>query len=510
MPRMSAEAQALIALRAAVLRRDWSGAERVAVAGLAEYPDSLELRRALAGIHRQGGRLAEAESLLREVLVREPGDFAAAFPLAEMLIEAGRGAAAAQILQSSFANGAQDPELAIRAIELLDEAGRKRAAAGIAETALAAYPDDARLHAYAGMLELQLGEFARAREHYLYAMAHDARACEWSVPDGLSGAQRYVDANHADFAMFRACLAREDLSAKARSSLLFAVAKAHDDIGDYAQAAGFFRQANALAHAQTAWSRKNWRRAAESRLAAKPFVQRLEAPADFVPVFIVGMPRSGTTLAAELLGRYPAVRNRGELPWLAKLAQLPVLAGNPARAVLAQCAAIYAAQLRQDDSGDARFFIDKQPLNFRYVDLIMALWPNARIVHCTRGARDTALSLWAQSFHEDVQGYCFDFGDIALVMRDHERLMAHWRERYPQAIRELRYEELAADPARRIGDLVAWLGLPDNAAQRTDALPEAIGTASLWQARQPVYRSSIGRWRHYAPYVPELEKFAVD
>jgi tetratricopeptide (TPR) repeat protein len=506
---MSAEAQALIELRAAVLRRDWNGAARVAAAGLAEYPDSLELHRALAGIHRQTGRAAEAEALLREVLVREPGDFAAAFPLAEMLIEAGRGAAAAQILQSSFAHGAQDAELAIRAIELLDEAGRKRAAAGIAETALAAHPADARLHAYAGMLELQLGEFARAREHYLYAMAHDARACEWSVPDGLSGAQRYVDANHADFAMFRACLAREDLSAKARSSLLFAVAKAHDDIGDYAQAAGFFRQANTLAHAQTAWSRKNWRRAAESRLAAKPFVQSLDAP-DFVPVFIVGMPRSGTTLAAELLARYPSVRNRGELPWLAKLAQLPVLAGNPARAVLAQCAAIYAAQLRQDDSGDARFFIDKQPLNFRYVDLIMVLWPNARIVHCTRGARDTALSLWAQSFHEDVQGYCFDFGDIALVMRDHERLMAHWRELYPHAIRELRYEELATDPARRIGDLAVWLGLPRDPTPRTDAVPEAIGTASLWQARQPVYRSSIGRWRHYAPHVPELEKFAVE
>ena len=507
---MPAEAQALDELRAAVLRGDWAGAARAATTGLAEHADSLELRRALAGIHRQGGRLAEAESLLREVLVRAPGDFAAAFTLAEMLIEAGRGAAAADVLHGCIARGSPDAELAIRAIELLDEAGRKRAAAGVAQTALAAHPEDARLHAYAGMLELQLGEFARAREHYLYAMAHDARACEWNVPDGLSGAQRYVDANHADFAMFRACLAREGLSAKARSSLLFAVAKAHDDIGDYARAAAFFRQANALAHAQTAWSRKNWRRAAESRLAAKPFAQRLDASADFVPVFIVGMPRSGTTLAAERLARFAGVRNRGELPWLAKLAQLPVLAGNPTRAVLARCAAIYAAQLRQDDSGDARFFIDKQPLNFRYVDLIMALWPNARIVHCTRGARDTALSLWAQSFHEDVQGYCFDFGDIALVMRDHERLMAHWRERYPQAIRELRYEELAVEPARRIGDLAAWLGLPDGPTPRTDAVPEAIGTASVWQARQPVYRSSIGRWRHYAPYVPELEKFAVE
>jgi tetratricopeptide (TPR) repeat protein len=504
---MPAEAQALGELRAAVLRGDWTGAARAATAGLAEHADSLELRRALAGIHRQSGRMADAEALLREVLARESGDFAAAFPLAEMLIEAGRGAAAVEVVRDCFANGAHDAELAIRAIELLDEAGRKRAAADIAENALAAQPTDARLHAYAGMLDVQLGEFARAREHYLFALAHDARACEWNAPHGLSSAQRYVDAEHPDFDLFRDCLARTDLSTKARAALLFAVGKAHDDIGDYAQAADFFRQANALAHEATAWSRKNWRRAIESRLASKPFAQRLHAP-DFVPVFIVGMPRSGTTLAAELLARRLGVRNRGELPWLAKLAQLPVLAGNPSHAVLERCAAIYAAQLRQDDSGDARFFIDKQPLNFRYIDLALALFPNARIVHCTRGARDTALSLWVQSFSEDVQGYACDFADIALVMRDEVRLMAHWSERYPEAIRALRYEDVAADPGRQIGELAQWLGLPTNTASSTDTAPEAIGTASLWQARQPVYTRSIGRWRHYAPYVSELEKFA--
>ena len=503
---MPSEAQALAQLRAAVLRGDWSAAARHAAAGLAEHPQSLGLRRAQAGIERQTGHAAQAEALLREVLAAKPDDAAAAFTLAEILIETGRGAAAAQALLGAFAGGMHDAELSIRAIELLDEAGRKQAAAAIAEAALSAQPADARLHAYAGMLEVQLGDFARAREHYAYALAHDARACEWNVPHGLSSAQRYTDATHPDFTMFRDCLARTDLSDKARASLLFAAGKAHDDIGDFAQAADCFRKANALAHETTAWSRKNWRRAVESRLSSKPFAQRLDA-ADFVPVFIVGMPRSGTTLAAELLARYATVRNRGELPWLAKLAQLPTLAGNPLRAVLERCASIYAGQLRQDDAGGARHFIDKQPLNFRYVDLIMALWPNARIVHCRRGARDTALSLWSQSFLEDVQGYSYDFGDIAVVMRDCERLMAHWRERYPQAIRELRYEELAAAPQQQIAELAEWIGVPMDAAPRTEAARDAIGTASLWQARQPVYTRSIGRWREYAPHVPELEKF---
>ncbi len=504
---MPAEAQALNELRAAVLRGDWNGAARVATAGLAEHPDSLELRRALAGIHRQTARLVESEALLREVLARAPGDFAAAFTLAEMLIEAGRGAAAAEALLTCFAQGAHDAELAIRAIELLDEAGRKRAAASIAEAALAAQPADARLHVYAGMLEVQLGEFNRARTHFEFALTHDPRACEWNAPLGLSSAQRYADATHPDFRVFDTALARADLSDKARASALFAAGKAHDDIGDYARAADFFRRANALAHAATAWSRKNWRRAIESRLASKAPAQRLHAP-DFVPVFIVGMPRSGTTLAAELLARHPSVRNRGELPWLAKLAQLPELAGNPSRALLERCAAIYASQLRQDDPGDARFFIDKQPLNFRYVDLIMTLWPNARIVHCTRGTRDTVLSLWTQSFSEEVQGYAYDFADIAQVLRDERRMMAHWRARYPDAIRALRYEELAAHPDAQIAALAEWIGVPAALEAQEENASEAIGTASLWQARQPVYTRSIGRWRNYAPFVPELEKFA--
>lgn len=505
---MPVETQALAAVRAAGLRADWAGAERLAGAGLTEYPHSQELRRALAGIYRQTQRETQAETLLREVLEQAPDDMAAAFTLAEMLIESGRGAMAGKVLETSFSHASIDAELAIRAIELLDEAGRKRAAAGIAETALAAYPADTRLHAYAGMLEVQLGEFAQAREHYLYALEQDTRACEWHVPHGLSSVQRYSDATHADFARFRAYLRRTDLSDKARSTLLFALGKAHDDIGDYAQATGYFRQANALAHGLTAWSRKNWRRAIESRLAVKPFAQRLP-PAEFTPVFIVGMPRSGTTLAAELLARHPLLRNRGELPWLARLAQSPALAGNPPRAALERCATTYAAQLCQDDSGDAQWFIDKQPLNFRYVDLIMALWPNARIVHCQRNARDTALSLWTQSFLEDVQGYAFDFANIALVMRDEQRLMAHWRKHYPAAIRELRYEELAPDPEQQIAQLAAWLGLPDAATAQTNATAESIGTASLWQARQPVYTRSVERWRNYVPFLQELEKFAA-
>jgi thioredoxin-like negative regulator of GroEL len=498
------EADSLAELRSRALRGDSAGAERAAVTALEKHPQSIELRRALAGIYRQTRREALAEDLLREVLAQDAGDAAAALTLAEILKDAGHMSGAAAVLRTCFERGDHDANVAIRAIELLDDGQRPAAAAAIAEIALTKNPDDARLHAYAGMLHVQTGDFARAREHYLYALAHDTRACEWNAPHGLSSAQRYTSAEHPDFALFRENLARTDLSEKARSSLLFALGKAHDDVGDHAEAARYFRDGNAIAHAQTLWSRKNWKRAVESRLAGKPLANRL-SPQQWTPVFIVGMPRSGTTLVAELLARHPRVCNRGELPWLANLAAQPELAGNPSRTALERTAATYAAQLLQDDADDARFFIDKQPLNFRYVDLMLALWPNARIIHCRRNARDTALSLWSQLFVEEVQGYAYDFGDIALVMRDEQRLMTRWRKIHAEAIREVHYEQLTVDSESVIAQLAAWLGLPEQ--PEANKATSTISTASLWQARQPVYTRSVERWRNYAEFVPELLKF---
>ncbi|MDQ2971825.1 MAG: sulfotransferase, partial [Pseudomonadota bacterium] len=423
----------------------------------------------------------------------------------------GRMSAAAAVMRPCFERGQHGANLAINAIELLDDCDRKRDASAIAEAALVAQPTDPRLHAYAGMLALQLGEFEYARQHNLFALEHSPQACEWHVPLGLSSAQRYADAAHPDFARFDDCLRRSDLSPKARSTLLFAMGKAYDDIGEYAQAADYFREANAVAHALTKWSRKSWRRTVQSQLATKPIEQWVDPSPDFVPIFIVGMPRSGTTLVAEWLSRYHAVCNRGESPWLAKLANEPELSGAPGLAALQRAAKTYAAQLRQDDAEGARWFIAKQPLNFRYIGLALARFSNARIIDCQRNPRDTALALWMQSFTEDVQGYAYAFADIAAVMDDCERLMAHWRKARAGSIRTLRYELLVAEPAATLAELAAWLELlPTDASTTAAESSTSINTASLWQARQPVYTRSVQRWKNYAPYVVELLEFSAD
>lgn len=171
--------------------------------------------------------------------------------------------------------------------------------------------------------------------------------------------------------------------------------------------------------------------------------------------------------------------------------------------MLQEAANDIARQLRQDDD-DARWIIDKQPLNLLRVDLIMALWPHARVVCCTRDARDTALSLWTQSFHDAAHDYAYDFGDIAAVIHGCRRLEAHWLARYPASFRTVSYEQLVSEPDATLQALAGWLAWSPPTNEQMPATETAIATASAWQARQPIYTQSAGRWRNYAPYLPEL------
>lgn len=507
------EQDLLATVRADVLRGDLQRARDIAAEAIQAFPESLELRRAQAGILQQWHLTDAAEEALRVLLARFPSDAASAFSLTRMMCEQGRTAAAGAVLRACFTADAnrRDANLSIAAIELLDGCGRKRDANAIAEAAIEANPDDPRLHAYAGMLALQSGEFESARAHYLFALDNDPRAVEWHVPIGLASTLRYQDPAHPDFARLRADLRRDGLSDLARAELHFALAKACDDIGDYGEAAQHLRSGNAIRKRNSAWSRKAWRRAIEARLAAVSNTPGAASMSDFSPIFIVGMPRSGTTLLAERLGRLPGVCNRGEQPWLARLALQPELQGVPDRTALGRAAETYVAQVRQDDAAAARWFIDKQPLNFRYVDLALALFPDAHVIYCRRNPRDNALSLWMQCFLEEVQGFSYDLDDIAGVMRDCEKLMVHWRQRYPESIRAIRYEDLVAAPEKVVTDLAAWIGIP-NAAVGAVAVDRGSGsvisTASLWQARQPIDTRSVNRSEHYLLHIPELSRLS--
>ncbi|WP_458071054.1 tetratricopeptide repeat-containing sulfotransferase family protein [Rhodanobacter sp. BL-MT-08] len=504
----SMEADWLDSAQKLILKNDAHAASKLLETAVDKYPRSVDLRRSLASVYLQTGRTLQAEDMLRALLLDCPNDAAAAFLLARMFDTQGRAKAMAETLRALFKPGSEcdDADLTIAAIELLDGAGKQADAASICEARIAAGSTDARLHAYAGMLQIQLGSFDVARERYLYAINNHAQAFEWNAAVALSNLQRYRDAEHPDLVLFKAALDRVDMNASARASLLFALGKAHDDLENYALAAKYFFEANALVRRNKPWSRKFWHNAIASRLTARARSPLKKRPANWAPLFIVGVPRSGTTLAAELLSRHPDVCNRGELPWLPQLAQTLELSGYADVTSLEKARCIYEPHLLQDDGFDAKWFVDKEPLNLLRVDVIMAMYPNAKIVFCERNPRDTAVSLWSQYFSGGTQGYAYDLSDIRVVLDGCKRMKQHWLARYPQAIQVLKYEALAADPASCLSQLVSWLDLAPHDFSRSAGAQASISTASLWQARQPVYTSSVDRWRHYVTYLPDLLK----
>lgn len=492
-------------VRSFTVRGDTDSASALLQHSVIRFPESAELAYALAGIFSLEKKYAAAETLLNDLLQRHPDDVAMTILLAKIFKDQGKMRAAAVIVRALFARTRRNIEDIIQAVELLDECGCKHDAAALCANEIEAGSTDARLRAYAGMLELQLGNFDLARQHYLFALAHDPHALDWHAPLALSSAQRYRDSNHPDFALLQDCLQRIGGDDKARTSILFALGKAYDDIGEYADAAQKFRAANVILNRLMPWSRKNWRRAVEARLASRKLPAPLAPVKGFAPLFILGAPRSGTTLVAELLGRHPDVCNRGELAWLPYLAQRLSLAGKIDTLALRDVADTYLQQLRQDDS-DALWMIDKQPLNFLNIDLIAALFPNARIIHCRRSSRDTALSIWSQYFAGRENDFAYDFADIAAVLQGCNRLMAHWKKTSPLPIHTVHYEQLASDPQNALAALGAWLELGEMDLLTAKPNTVSVGTSSLWQVRQPIYSRSIGRWQAYADYIPELKK----
>jgi thioredoxin-like negative regulator of GroEL/LPS sulfotransferase NodH len=490
--------------RRLALAQDLAGAATLLQAARARHPADSEVQLALAGVRWQLRDQAGACALLETLLARQPDHVAAVFTLARLQIELGRVQAAQTVLGELFGRSRQPPDLVLRAARMLAAGGCKQGAADLCEAALAVGSGDPLVRVYVAALQSQLGEFARARSHYLFAIAHDPQALDAGAAYGLAAIKRYVDPADPDLARFAAMLARPDLTPGARASVLFALGKARDDLGDYPQAAAQLRAANGLVDHRS-WSRKHWQRMVAAKLGGTPLPPRTPAAGECIPIFVVGAPRSGTTLVAELLGRSPQVCNRGELDWLPHYAGEMARAGKADAALLERIATAYLARLQQGETA-VRWFVDKQPLNFLHVDLIRALFPQARIILCRRSRRDTALSIWSQHFDSSEYRFAYDFADIAAVLNGCARLMAK-AQRDPGLL-EVRYEALARDPQVVVDGLAAALGLAPFDCGVPNAARSAIGTASVWQARQPVYTRAIGRWRGYAEFVPELLRFA--
>lgn len=463
-----------------------------------------------AGAMRALGKLDESDTLAKRAIAADPAHLESAIFLASNYRERGQLRAAAVVLrnycQGAIARGEVDNLLAV--LRFLSESVEIDIAAELCETAIHFGLDDPRLIAESGKLALQLGEFELARVRYKAVLARMDRPHEMFSAQAISQTKRFSDPDDPDAALVFSAPSALDLSPTARASALFGCAKIYDDLGSFQAAAATLREANQIIHAERGWDEGEW--SARIKRALHPELPRNEQGIDFdfVPVFVVGMPRSGTTLTAELLQKHPQVRSRGELNFMRQLDGYVLSAPPQSRQdAVRHASEIYATHLLRDDER-SRFYVDKNPMNFLLLDLIFASFPNAKVVCCTRSKGDIALSLWFQFFTSPLTNFCYSLGNIKQVMDDYDRVMQFWTSR--QAIYETSYECLVSDPQGETSRMLDFIGASDTCdlMPRTNDKRRVISTASIWQARQPVYTSSVAKYKKYVEWIPELEMFS--
>ncbi len=506
-------------------------------------PEAPELRLALGQVLASIGRVDAAVAAFRDAVGLRAEFLQAWYLLGMTLYGAQRDAEALPALQRAHALAPAEPQI-LRALAETEYAlehhtealalferlasslqtadaglclrlSQCRRRLGAPETALAPlrealtrFPEDAPLWQELGWVQEDLGDAAAARE--AYARAHVLQP-DWADPLGSIIA---LDRGAAPDALVQRAetLADADRApAPQRAFLHHVLGKRRDGLGDYRTAAQHWTEANRLRRAQDGgFERDTFAAQVDAAIAvfdaAASLALRANAVHDERPLFVLGMPRSGTTLAEQILAAHPQGHGCGELTGIVSIADsMPARTGlrwpqDAARldaAWLRERAMAYLERAARGAPATARRLVDKQPYNFLHVGLIAMLFADARIVWCRRDPRDIALSIFSESFAPSAT-YATDPDDIAFVIAQQERLMRHWQAVSPLPMLEFDYESVVSEPEARIRDLIAFAGLPwDDRCLAFHASGRAVQTISRWQVRQPIHARSVGRWRNY-------------
>jgi tetratricopeptide (TPR) repeat protein len=506
-------------------------------------PDFAEAHSNLGNALRGLGQLEDAAACYREALAARPNFAAAHSNLGDTLRDLGRLAEAAAScsrateLAPDLAGGHNSLGNVLKDLGRLDEAEasyrralaleprltdalinlslllRQRGLAAEAEAscraALEAKPDAAPAFVLLAELRADAGEFAAAERLFQRAAALDADAPEaWA---GKAYLRKMTDGDAAWAAQAQR-VAERGLTPRQEVYLRFAIGKYFDDVKNYPRAFENFRRAHELSRNYGAKYDRQRQRLAVDRLIESydgtwARTNRPAASASARAVFIVGMPRSGTTLAEQILASHPAVFGGGELPyWRDATLDYRAAAGNgEARGDSVSRLGGKYLELLKKLSADADRVVDKMPANFGCLGLIHEALPNARIIHMRRDPVDTCLSIYFQHFKNPLP-YADNLEDLAHFYGEYRRIMSHWRATLPaQAMLEVPYESLVADQEAWSREMLKFVGLSwDPRCLDFHETNRSVMTASKWQVRQRMNRSSIERWRNYEQFIGPL------
>jgi tetratricopeptide (TPR) repeat protein len=318
--------------------------------------------------------------------------------------------------------------------------------------------------------------------------------------------------------LLAACPAR---NVTERQLLHFALGKAHKDTQDVAASFRHYDAGNRLKRASVTYDADMADRWIETIIETftPDLMQKLSGAgvASDIPVFIVGMPRSGTTLLEQILAAHPQVQGAGELSTIQRLVgnirgengqlmSYPQMMPSLNPQTVKTMGDMYLSRIAGLAAGHSRV-VDKMPANFFYAGLIALMFPKAKIIHCMRDAVDTCLSCYTQLFSAE-QNFSYDLQELGRFYNGYRKLMAHWRALLPKdRFIEIAYEDVVGDIEGQARRIIQFCGLPwDNACLEFYKGNRRVRTASMTQVRNPVYHTSVGRWKRYEAHLSPLLK----
>jgi tetratricopeptide (TPR) repeat protein len=456
------------------------------------------------------GNLREAEKIYRAILKQHPDNSNTLHNLASVLLRADRPEEATQVLRKVLNHEPRSAEIhvmlanALRKLERYDEALERT------RRAITLDPGLAEAHATLAQCLSELGRYDEA-------VPAQARAIELAPNQPLHyyhwGQVTRWTAADPRLATLEALAEKSgSLPLDAQIHLNFALAKAYADCGDIDRAFRHQIEGGALKRQVVRYHEAITLRQLDE-LCQEIDAEWLRGHQGIgdpspLPVFIVGMPRSGTTLVEQILASHPKVRALGERSIFSEgLARICATSGVPTSIArkaaqwsdsqLRKLGSLYLEAARRGVPSAVERISDKANANFQYVGLIHAALPNARIIHTRRDAVDTCLSIFSMLFLGDHQPYSYDLGELGRAYRAYDKMMAHWRNVVPGGVMlEVQYEEVVDDLERQARRIIAHCGLEwDNACLEFHKTDRPVRTASHTQVRQPIYRSSVGRPR---------------
>ena len=505
---------------------------------LRRHPAIPIAHNSLGNLLQERGQWQEAIACYEAALVHDPRYTSAYFNLGRALLHMNDLVRAEHYLRQAAALSPGDAQIRARLARALVEQGRQEEAAAETLRSIELDPGSTQIRNDAGVVHATVGNFDTAREHYRKALALDPGNAKAAL--NLAKSKRFTAGGDEDEDRIRAAARQGAAHPGTQRDLHLALGKIHNDHGEWEAAFRHYQQANrpftaaAVEQVESSLALMDRMRTVFGAgwFAARPPA----AGADPTPVFVVGMPRSGTSLVEQCLAAHPAVHGAGELSAILRLTtEAAAHAGavvDPLRTGAAsmkaamhpgaaesypQCvraldgartAALgerYLGLLRDLAPGAARV-TDKLPGNYLHLGFIATILPGATIIYCRRDPFDNAISLYFTDFmvgHE----YSNDLHAIGRQIRGMRALMAHWKAVLGNRLLAVDYEALVADPEPHVRAMVAHVGLEwDDACLRPHEVKRAVRTASAWQVRQPVYRSSAGRARRYEQFLEPLRE----